>query len=623
MHSRPSRAPARRIALALCVFALLALIPAAASAARHHSRHAHPRHAVSVTASIRAAARRSNRADRRLVAEARALRACLRSGSSCKRLSKKVQRAGRSFTAAQRRLALRVRHSGGRHSAVSSGVWRPPTLHASGYKLSWNSTNAGGYVLVSEVPGQGNRYSFVRSTSATPPPVPGVTVTYMVRSAVRSSRWSNPVTISYPQAPPAPTPTPPAGPPAEELNLRAAPALHVSGQTLTWNLVAKVNAYILMTKVPGQPEAFTAVSGTSTTPPAVPGKTVSYSVRTAVDGSAWAPNVTITYPPTPPSKEPTPPPSKEPNFSVTGTEGFQPGINSGTNPQDYTGTTILGAKIVRISMAIGAPASAWESTVSKYAAIGVRIAPLASFYGRVPSAAEAQNLASWAKEFGPGGTFWAKRSDGNLAFQTIEFGNETSYGYQYGDNAGTPSYQARAQSYAVRLKEAAEAIGATGIKVGLLAVADDPSGNWMNGMFQAVPNLGNYVSGWVTHPYGTSGKGKLMGVLSQTAAHGAPASIPIDITEWGISTDAGHCVYENYGFNPCMSYGEAAEQLKRSVAEIKSWAGKRLRLFLVYQIRDQQSSGATNDREAYFGLLQHEDQPKGAYTTAAQELLAL
>jgi hypothetical protein len=175
----------------------------------------------------------------------------------------------------------------------------------------------------------------------------------------------------------------------------------------------------------------------------------------------------------------------------------------------------------------------------------------------------------------------------------------------------------------VRLKEAAEAIGATGVKVGVLAVADDPSGNWMNGMFAAVPNLGNYVSGWITHPYGTYGKTKLLAVIAQAAAHGAPASIPIDITEWGISTDAGHCVYENYGFNPCMSYQEASEQLKRSVAEIKALAGKRLRLFELYQIRDQQLVGASNDREAYFGLLQHELQPKGAYTTAVQELLAL
>ena len=285
---------------------------------------------------------------------------------------------------------------------------------------------------------------------------------------------------------------------------------------------------------------------------------------------------------------------------------------------------MLGAKVVRISMAIGAPASAWESIVSRYASIGVRIAPLASFYGRVPSAAEAQNLASWAKEFGPGGTFWAKRSDGNLAFQTIEFGNETSYGYQYGDNAGTPSYQARAQSYAVRLKEAAEAIGATGAKVGLLAVADDPSGNWMNGMFQAVPNLGNYVSGWVTHPYGTYGKTQAPGRPRRRRPPTAPRRTSRSTSPSGASRPTpAHCVYENYGFNPCMSYAEAAEQLKRSVAEIKSLAGSRLRLFLLYQVRDQQTTGATNDREAYFGLLQHEDQPKGAFTTAAQELLAL
>ena len=612
MHPSSSRV---RLALFLCTVSLLALLPSGASAARRHGRHA------SFAATVRTAAKRAGRADRHLVSEARALRACLRSGSACTGLHQSVQRAGHAFTSAERNLARRARRPRSR-GAVSSVVGRAPALRVNGYKLDWNAVSAGhGYIVVSAVTGQPYQYSYVRGRSMTPPPVPGTTVAYAVRSAIRSSHWSNIVKITYPAAPPAPTPTPPAGPPAEELNLKAAPALHVSGQTLTWNLVANVTAYILMTKVPGQPEAFTAVSGTSATPPAVPGKTVTYSVRTAVDGSAWAPPVTIAYP-APAPKEPAPAP-KEQSFSATGTEGFQPGINSGTNPQDYTGTQILGAKIVRIEMSFAAPASAWESIVSNYAAKGVRIAPLASFYGRLPSAAEAQNLAGWAREFGPGGTFWAHRSDGNLAFQTIEFGNETSYGYQYGDNAGSASYQARAQTYAVRLKEAAEAIGATGIKVGVLAVADDPSGNWMNGMFQAVPNLGNYVSGWVTHPYGTYGRTKLLGVISQTAAHGAPSSIPIDITEWGLSTDNGVCVYENYGFNPCMSYAEAAEQLKRSVAEIKTLAGNRLQLFMLYQVRDQQVAGASSDREAYFGLLQHEDQPKGAYTTAAQELLAL
>jgi hypothetical protein len=619
MHPSPRRAPAGRILLALGLVSLLALLPSAASAARH----GHDAHKASFAAALRSASRRAHGADRRLVTQARALRRCLRAGGACTHLHQSVQRAGHAFTAAERNLASKARRSS-RRGASSSTLARPPALSATGYKLDWTRVaHSTGYVLVSAVPGQPYHYSYVRGRSAFPPPVPGATVSYAVRAAASSSHWSNIVKVTYPAAPPAPTPTPPAGPPHEELNLKAAPALRVSGQTLQWNLVANVTAYILMTKVAGQPEAFTAVSGTSTTPAAVPGKTVTYSVRTAVDGSEWAPPVTIAYPAAPPPKETTPPPTKEGGFSVIGTEGFQPGINSGTNPQDYTGTQILGAKIVRISMSIGAPASAWESIVVNYAAKGVRIAPMASFSGRMPSPAEAQNMANWAKAYGPGGTFWAKRSDGNLAFQAIEFGNETSYGYQYGDNAGTPSYQARAQTYAVRVKEASEAIAATGAKVGVLAQADDPSGNWVNGMYQAVPNLANYVSGWVVHPYGTSGKGKIAGLLQQTAAHGAPSNIPVDITEWGLSTDNGVCVYENYGLNPCMTYAQAAEQIKKSVAEIKAQIGNRLQLFLLYQVRDQQAVGASNDREAYFGLLQHEDQPKGAFTTAVQELLAL
>ncbi len=621
MLQSPRRAPARSLVSLLCL-ALLSLFATAAvaSAASRHGGHSV---SAPTQSALRAAAARSSRADRRLVVEARALSGCLRRASgrsgACRATRASVQSSGHAFASAQRKLAaLAVRTAHARRAGRWPG-WRVPVLRANGYRLNWSAIRrATDYVLVSEVPGEANRYSVLGANSATPPPVPGVTVTYMVRTAWRNSQWSNPVRVSYPAAPPAPIPTPPAGPPAEELDQRAAPALHVSGQTLSWNLVAHVSTYVLVTKVPGQAESFSSVNGTSTTPPAVAGKTVHYSVRTAVQGSAWAPEVSISYPAPPPP----PPPPSEPPVNPGAGEGFQPGINSGTNPLDYTGAVTLGARVVRVEFPIGAPASALESTVANYAAKGIRVAPLAGFYGRLPSSAEAQSLASWAKEFGPGGTFWAGHSGGSLAIRTIEFGNETSYGYQYGDNAGDPSYQARAQTYAVRLKEAAQAISAAGSKVGLLAVADDPSGNWMNGMFSAVPNLGSYVAGWVSHPYGTYGRTKLQGVISQTAAHGASSSIPIDITEWGLSTDGSSCVYENYGFNPCMSYQEAGEQLKRSVAEIKAMLGNRIGLFLLYQVRDQQQPGASKEREAYFGLLQHEDASKGPYTQAAQEVLA-
>jgi hypothetical protein len=309
---------------------------------------------------------------------------------------------------------------------------------------------------------------------------------------------------------------------------------------------------------------------------------------------------------------------------ATGTSAtFQPGINSGTNMTlDVQGAALLGAKVVRIEFPIAATAAQMQPVFEGYAAKGIRIAPLAVFAGTLPTPAQARNLATWATTYGPGGTFWAARSDGQLAIQSIEFGNETSGGYQYDDNAGEPSYTARAETYAVRLKEAAQAISASSAKVGLLAVAEDWTGDWMNGMFSAVPNLGSYVAGWVSHPYGSEWRSKIEDILAQTAAHGASATIPIDITEWGLSSDNGSCLNENFGWNPCMTYQGAAETLRRTVAEIQQLLGGRLGLFLFYQVRDQQPTGATHDMEDYFGLLQHELQPKGAYTAAAEELLA-
>jgi hypothetical protein len=288
---------------------------------------------------------------------------------------------------------------------------------------------------------------------------------------------------------------------------------------------------------------------------------------------------------------------------------------------DVQGSVLLGAKLVRIEFPIDTPPAQMESVIAGYAAKGIRVLLLASFYGRLPTPAEAQSLAGWAKAYGPGGTFWAGRPDGQLGVESIEFGNETSYGYQYGDNAGSASYQERAENYARRLKEAAEAISTTGIHVGLLAAADDWTGDWINGMYAGVPNLSNYVAGWTIHPY-HHWRSRLEDLVEQTAAHGAPTTIPIDITEWGLPTDNGNCLGENEGYNSCMPYKEAAGILRSTVNEMRQMLGSRLGMFILYQVRDQQVSGASTDDELYYGALQHELQPKGEYTTAIQELLA-
>jgi Hypothetical glycosyl hydrolase family 15 len=73
------------------------------------------------------------------------------------------------------------------------------------------------------------------------------------------------------------------------------PGLSVSGRTLSWHRIGHVRLYVVVRKVPGQLDRFLVTRRTSVQPPAVPGQTVRYSVRTAVAGSAWAPEVAIGY----------------------------------------------------------------------------------------------------------------------------------------------------------------------------------------------------------------------------------------------------------------------------------------------------------------------------------------
>jgi hypothetical protein len=315
---------------------------------------------------------------------------------------------------------------------------------------------------------------------------------------------------------------------------------------------------------------------------------------------------------------------QESESSTSTTAGFEPGLNSGANMNlDVAGSAQLGAKLVRIAFLINETPAQMEAVIAGYAARGIRVLPLACFDGTLPSAGETQQLASWAQAYGPGGTYWASHpAISPEPIQAIEFGNETSYGYQYGDEPGDRSYQERAETYARRVEQASEAITATGIPVGVLAQADDWSGEWVNGMYAAVPDLGKYVAGWTIHPYGPNWKERVEDLVQQTAAHGAPSTIPIDITEWGLSTDNSDCVTENYGWNPCMSYQEAATTLSRNVSEMRQLLGGRLHIFCVYAVRDQAPAETSNNREAYFGALQQDLQPKGAYTTAVQTLLA-
>jgi hypothetical protein len=321
-------------------------------------------------------------------------------------------------------------------------------------------------------------------------------------------------------------------------------------------------------------------------------------------------------------------PTRFSTLAARSRSAFSPGlVASADHRLSAQAAKSLGADVVRVEFDISTSPAAMRESVAAIADSGARPLLLAGFHGRMPTPDEAKNLAGWASTFGPGGSFWAGRPDGQLAVRQIEFGNETSYGHQYGDSYAAGSYTARAEAYATRFAQAHSAIKATGREVGLLAQADDGgsgSANWVNHMFRAVPNLDELVDGWTVHPYGprATWKAKMDRLIAHTAANGAPATIPIDITEWGLSSDNGAALTNNYGWPVNQTYAQAASALSSTVTEMRADAaiGPRLRLFMIYAAHDLSPSRSNTERERYFGVLRNDLAEKGAYSAEVRRL---
>src|SRR5262249_41144666 len=161
------------------------------------------------------------------------------------------------------------------------------------------------------------------------------------------------------------------------------------------------------------------------------------------------------------------------------------------------------------------------------------------------------------------------------------------------------------KTYAQRAKDAATAITAANPSVGLIAIADQYSGytTWFNAMFDAVPDLANYVAGWTVHPYGPNWKVPMDNMLSVAKAPGAQPR-PLYVTEWGVATDGGRGLSDNFGFDKCMSYDAAASTLHNAITGMRARYGDRLASVYLYSTSDLRDSGTSGDREHYFGALQ-------------------
>jgi hypothetical protein len=300
-------------------------------------------------------------------------------------------------------------------------------------------------------------------------------------------------------------------------------------------------------------------------------------------------------------------------------------MNAGASPSyEARVGSELRPSVVRVDFQISTPVSEIAPTVAELADRGERVQLLATFVGAMPSSDGARKLAAWAHAFGPGGTFWKGREDGHLAVRYIEFGNETNQGYQYdGCGPGCSGWSDRASQYALRFKDAQEAIDSPqgNPKVGLLAIADD-SGDpaWDDAMYAAVPDLTQRVAGWTEHPYGPDYKERIRTLIDGVEAHGG-GDVPVFVTEFGISTDNGRCLDDNYGWPKCLTYQQAAQDLSHAISDMRSTFGHRLAQVLIFAQVDGKPSGSTTDREGYFGAVQHGGQSKGPLTSEIQQIL--
>jgi hypothetical protein len=381
-----------------------------------------------------------------------------------------------------------------------------------------------------------------------------------------------------------------------------APVLSASGTALSWTAVG-AGAYKLSAKAPGATVVNTTVYGTRYTPAPTPGQTVTFKVK-APNESEWSNKVTITYP----AEKPV----EEEHKTQPGT--FLTGVNAGTETGDLTAVTTLHAKLVRLQVAAPEEGASWlDEWDRRYRERGVQLQPLVTFNGRVLTAAEAKALVGLDRL-------------GGVA--DVELGNETSYSYQYKDNFASASYKERARLYAARVRETAEVLNPHGI--GVLAQAEDGgsgSSNWVKEMFASVPTLSRYVAGWTIHPYSSqrspsepdrSGVPKMERMVANLAEQG-DTTTPIDVTEWGESSDEGQTLDDGSH----LTYSEAAQIAETTIPKLIAAAKRHpIASFLLYKDRDLKAHKTTGEREAFFGALTSTGGAKGAYTTAIQKLMA-
>jgi len=197
----------------------------------------------------------------------------------------------------------------------------------------------------------------------------------------------------------------------------------------------------------------------------------------------------------------------------------------------------------------------------------------------------------------------------------FEYGNETSY---FGSEVSTATRTSTAQAYGRRALEVANALAPLGVR--LLVQGDDAlrSPSWIANVLAAAPALKEKAYGVTIHAYGpkapagvTSGMFydlRLGSLLRSLAALGIP-DMPIWMTEYGISTDDGRELTDNYGWPKAMTYQQVADAITAVWLDIAN-RFPTVDVFCGFQALDQgvsqsltpMGTTALNGREKFFGI---------------------
>ncbi len=297
---------------------------------------------------------------------------------------------------------------------------------------------------------------------------------------------------------------------------------------------------------------------------------------------------------------------------------MQVGVVGSQAPQAAGQVASLGAHVMRDEFTPSTTVDQLAPVVDRLAARGIRLQPLVGWEDGSP-APDLTAVAQWAAAFGPGGSHWAGRPvDPSVAMTDIELGNENAFYYK----SGLPDddhYHALGTAYGQRSVEAARAVNRANPAVGVLVElesADGKQSSWIDDTLNAGgPDLVRLMHGPVIHPYGPDWQEKIDRDAGFLRAH--RVTMPFFVTEWGISTDNGPALTDNYDWPVDLTYDRAGGLLSTALDRMGAEPG-RIRQVLLYQLGDQRASGTDTEREHYFGLLTSDGADKGAYTAAVR-----